>query len=305
MRSWRCRRSSGCAPSARRTRAAPCSAWRCIPGCAACPAASRHCATCCATCVPTAMCTGPRPHAIHAVHHRRATTMNHLEQLSRFAAGSTSPTCPTRCASRPAGSWPTRIAAIVGGSAEPEMQALAGKLAARRRRPPCWPAWGGRGASADVAALLNGTAGTFLEMDEGNRFSRGHPAMHVIPAALALCEQRGGDAHAFLSALVVGYEVGSRIGAASRLRASMHPHGTWGTIGAAAACARAGRPGRRGHARDHQHRRIADHRHVQAHHARRRPGAQCLRRPEQPQRPAGAAAGRSPASPANATAWHR
>jgi len=96
----------------------------------------------------------------------------------------------------------------------------------------------GRTASADVAALLNGTAGTFLEMDEGNRFSRGHPAIHAIPAALALCEQRAGDAQAFLSALVVGYEVGSRIGAASRLRASMHPHGTWGTIGAAAACAR-------------------------------------------------------------------
>ncbi len=96
----------------------------------------------------------------------------------------------------------------------------------------------GRCASADVAALLNGSAGTFLEMDEGNRFSRGHPAIHVIPAALALAEQRVADANSFLSALVVGYEVGSRIGAASRLRASMHPHGTWGTMGAAAACAR-------------------------------------------------------------------
>ncbi len=80
-------------------------------------------------------------------------------------------------------------------------------------------------------------------MDEGNRFSRGHPAVHVVPAALALAQQRGADARTFLSALVVGYEVGSRIGAASRLRASMHPHGTWGTIGAAAACARlAGEP---------------------------------------------------------------
>jgi 2-methylcitrate dehydratase PrpD len=75
-------------------------------------------------------------------------------------------------------------------------------------------------------------------MDEGNRYSRGHPAVHVLPAALALAEQRGADAEAFLSALVVGYEVGSRLGAASQLRGAMHPHGTWGTIGAAAACAR-------------------------------------------------------------------
>jgi 2-methylcitrate dehydratase PrpD len=37
---------------------------------------------------------------------------------------------------------------------------------------------------------------------------------------------------------VAGYEVGSRIGAASQLRGAMHPHGTWGTVGAAAACAR-------------------------------------------------------------------
>jgi 2-methylcitrate dehydratase PrpD len=75
-------------------------------------------------------------------------------------------------------------------------------------------------------------------MDEGNRFSRGHPAIHVLPAALALCEQQGADADTFLSALVVGYEVGSRLGAASQLRGAMHPHGTWGTVGAAAACAR-------------------------------------------------------------------
>jgi 2-methylcitrate dehydratase PrpD len=37
---------------------------------------------------------------------------------------------------------------------------------------------------------------------------------------------------------VVGYEVGSRLGAASQLRGAMHPHGTWGTIGAGAASAR-------------------------------------------------------------------
>jgi 2-methylcitrate dehydratase PrpD len=53
-----------------------------------------------------------------------------------------------------------------------------------------------------------------------------------------LAQTRGLDANAFLSALVAGYEVGSRLGAASQLRAAMHPHGTWGTVGAAAACGR-------------------------------------------------------------------
>ena len=75
-------------------------------------------------------------------------------------------------------------------------------------------------------------------MDEGNRFSRGHPAVHVIPAALAISQERDASAESFLAAVVVGYEVGSRLGAASQLRGAMHPHGTWGTIGAGAACAR-------------------------------------------------------------------
>lgn len=127
------------------------------------------------------------------------------------------------------------VGAIVGGSAEPELQALAARYTAAGAAT--LPGLG-RGIDADAAALINGTAGTFLEMDEGNRFSRGHPAVHVIPAALALSEQRGASADVFLSGVLAGYEVGSRIGAASRLRASMHPHGTWGTVGAAAACAR-------------------------------------------------------------------
>ena len=127
------------------------------------------------------------------------------------------------------------IAAIVAGSAEPELRSLAAKQAPGTASLLIGL---GRTASADVAAIVNGTAGTFLEMDEGNRFSRGHPAIHVIPAALALSQERGASAAVFLSALVTGYEVGSRLGAASALRGAMHPHGTWGTIGAAAACAR-------------------------------------------------------------------
>ncbi|MEO7937801.1 MAG: MmgE/PrpD family protein, partial [Burkholderiaceae bacterium] len=163
--------------------------------------------------------------------------MKPLEQLSRFAAGVCFTELPDEVRDQAGWILLDSIGAIVGGSAEPEMRSLSDQLAGDGMwlgRGDCAVLGHGRGASADVAALLNGTAGTFLEMDEGNRFSRGHPAIHVIPAALALCEQRGDDAPAFLSAVVVGYEVGSRIGAASRLRASMHPHGTWGTIGAAA-----------------------------------------------------------------------
>ena len=128
------------------------------------------------------------------------------------------------------------IGAIAAGSAEPQMRALS----APWLQPDGATVIGqGGGASPDNAALLNGSAGTFLEMDEGNRFARGHPAIHVLPAALASCEVKGLGAAQFLDAMLAGYELCSRIGAASRLHGALHAHGTWGTLGAAAACGRA------------------------------------------------------------------
>ena len=160
---------------------------------------------------------------------------DYLDTLSRFAAGIEFAALAPPAREQTLWILADTIAAIAAGSAEPELRALA---AMQGEGGAATLIGLGRGAGADAAALINGCAGTFLEMDEGNRFSRGHPAVHVIPAALALCEQRQAPAALFLSALVTGYEVGSRLGAASRLRAAMHPHGTWGTIGAAAACAR-------------------------------------------------------------------
>jgi 2-methylcitrate dehydratase PrpD len=88
------------------------------------------------------------------------------------------------------------------------------------------------------AALLNGTAGTWLEMDEGNQFCKGHPGMHTLPAAFAFAESVGATGADFLAAVAIGYEVGARVGIAAQLRPSMHPHGTWGTICAAVAVRR-------------------------------------------------------------------
>ncbi|MDB5848147.1 MAG: MmgE/PrpD family protein [Rhodoferax sp.] len=161
--------------------------------------------------------------------------LDYLDTFSAFAAELDFAALPAAVQEQVRWIVADTVAAIVAGSAEPELRALA----AKQTSPGMASLLGlGRAASADAAALINGTAGTFLEMDEGNRFSKGHPAIHVVPAALALCQERGLDAGVFLSAVVTGYEVGSRLGAAVQLRAAMHPHGTWGTVGAAAACAR-------------------------------------------------------------------
>lgn len=93
-------------------------------------------------------------------------------------------------------------------------------------------------APAAIAAVLNGTTPTVYQIDEGHRESRGHPGIHVIPAVLALAEERNADADALLSAILAGYEVASRIGQSlGGTKPDIHPHGNWGTIGAAVACA--------------------------------------------------------------------
>ena len=127
------------------------------------------------------------------------------------------------------------LAAVAAGAQEPEVAALTKKL---HVAGSCSVVGSGQRAAASTAAFLNGVAGTWLEMDEGNRFARGHPSVHVLPAALAYAEAHELCGRDLLLAVVLGYEIGARIGIASSLRPAMHPHGTWGTVGAALAVAK-------------------------------------------------------------------
>ncbi len=88
------------------------------------------------------------------------------------------------------------------------------------------------------AALVNATAGVALELDEGSRLGGGHPSIHVTPGAIAVTEEVGATGRAALEAVIVGYEVTSRIGTGVQAKSEVHSHGTWGTIGAAAATAK-------------------------------------------------------------------
>lgn len=123
------------------------------------------------------------------------------------------------------------LGVIGAGSQEEEVKSLARQIA--HAPGPATLIGDGRGADPMNAALINGTAGTFLELDEGNQFCRGHAAIHVVPAALAVAEENRLTGRDLILAIVLGYEVGARIGIACKLRMSMHPHGTWGTVAAA------------------------------------------------------------------------
>lgn len=127
------------------------------------------------------------------------------------------------------------IGVIAAGAQEAEMQALSARMIAREGAGDAPVIGLARSARAGTAAFLNATSGTMLELDEGNQYARGHPAIHVVPALLA---DGRGDGAALLTALCLGYEIGARVGIASKLNVAMHPHGTWGTLAAAVGIAK-------------------------------------------------------------------
>ena len=91
-------------------------------------------------------------------------------------------------------------------------------------------------AEPGEAAFVNGTAGTFLELDEAcPPFS--HPAIHVLPAALATAQSLRRSGSELLAAFVAGYEVVVRLFDAYRMPYPVHPHGHLGAVGAAVAVA--------------------------------------------------------------------
>ncbi len=91
-------------------------------------------------------------------------------------------------------------------------------------------------APATLAAQVHGGATTVLQFQDGHRMARGHPASHIVPAALALAEELGSTSDAFFSAFVAGYEAAVRVGlGCGGLRAEIHDAGTWSTIGPAVA----------------------------------------------------------------------
>jgi len=91
---------------------------------------------------------------------------------------------------------------------------------------------------AELAAWMIGTVGVALEQDEGNKFAKGHPAAHVLPAVLALGITRGASGEDCALAVAAGYEVAARFGRATTLGGGVHPHGNWGVAAAAAGCAK-------------------------------------------------------------------
>ena len=110
--------------------------------------------------------------------------------------------------------------------------------------------WGAGGATvagtphrlaAPWAALVNGTAAHALDYDDILEISNAHVSAALVPALLALGEERGADGRSCLDAFIVGVEVMARLGEALNMThyfKGWHTTSTLGAPAAAAACAR-------------------------------------------------------------------
>lgn len=129
-------------------------------------------------------------------------------------------------------------AALLPGALGPPAMMLEKALGDELDRGPSKLALGRR-ATPRAAALINGTAAHSMEVDDIYREAIYHPGAPTIAAALAAADAEGASGERFLRAVIVGYEISTRIGVAMG-RAHYrfwHSTGTAGTFGAAAAAA--------------------------------------------------------------------
>ncbi len=162
----------------------------------------------------------------------------YIAELARFACAAKIEDLGGRALERTRWVIADSLPVVAAGMQQPEMQAFVQKHLAGAGGGLAWVLGTRRRASASDAALLNGTAGTWLELDEGNLLAKGHPGIQVVPAAVALAQEIGAPGAELVMAVALGYEISSRISRAAKIKISVHPHGTWGVLGAAIAVGR-------------------------------------------------------------------
>ncbi|MCC7426572.1 MAG: MmgE/PrpD family protein [Alphaproteobacteria bacterium] len=95
----------------------------------------------------------------------------------------------------------------------------------------------GRAATTRAAAFINGAASHTVEFDDIFRDAIYHPGTPTVAAAMAVADTLGASGEAFLRAVIIGYEVSTRIGVVMGRPhyRFWHNTATIGTFGAAAA----------------------------------------------------------------------
>jgi len=131
------------------------------------------------------------------------------------------------------------LAAIIAARNEPEVAAFQANILERGHPPEATVYRGGQPRTDRLgAAVANATAGCWLELDEGYRLTPCHAGLYILPALMAEAEASGSSVDDVLRALVVAYEMVTRVALSWTVREMvMHSHARYAAIGAAAGVA--------------------------------------------------------------------
>lgn len=163
------------------------------------------------------------------------------QTLARFAAGLRADHIPAAVMRRTEDLLLDWVASALAGKGAEPVKII--ERFARSMGPATGPAEvliSRRRTSPLFAAMVNAASSHVAEQDDVHNGSVFHPATVVFPPALAVAQALGASGRELLTACVVGYEVGIRVGeflGRSHYRV-FHTTGTAGTLAAAAAVGR-------------------------------------------------------------------
>jgi 2-methylcitrate dehydratase PrpD len=162
----------------------------------------------------------------------------YLEEISRFICNTRYEDLPPAVIDRCKRLIADLFGIVTAGHQSDELTTLASNYLRDAPAGKSWVIGTSHRASARDAGFLNGIASTWHDFDAGSTIAHSHPASQTIPAAFAAAQALGVSGRDLILAIVMGYETCARVGMASKMRVSVHPHGTTGTIGSAVAIAR-------------------------------------------------------------------
>jgi 2-methylcitrate dehydratase PrpD len=134
-----------------------------------------------------------------------------MKELSAYIAGALKRPLPEAVVEKTKHHALDTIAAMVSGSRLlPGRKAIAYAKALGGAKEAC--VIGSRlVTTAQHAALANGMLGHADETDDSHAPSLCHPGCAIVPAALAMAEREGRNGTAFLRAVALGYDIGTRV----------------------------------------------------------------------------------------------
>jgi len=170
-------------------------------------------------------------------------TAEQLARLAEWAAGIRAAAIPDTVYRQAAIVVCDDLAAIVSARNDPVLAKVRDRLLGDGAAPVATVFCGGRPRTDRyTAAVANGAAGPWNELDEGSLRVTCHAGIYALPALMAEAEAEGLSTRELLRCLIVAYDVVTRIALAfPQPTLILHPHASLSAIGTAAAIAAARR----------------------------------------------------------------